>query len=73
MFFHECFAIPEHDEDGQYMTTAAIFSVIKRKAGSAIRNGNIRSFSRFLTNIDQLKRKRTRYGTEYLVQQKEST
>ena len=73
MFFHECFDIPERDEDGQYMTTAAIFSVIKRKAGSAIRNGNIRSFGRFLTNIDQLKRKRTRYGTEYLVQQKEST
>ena len=70
MFFYECFGIPERDEDGQYMTTAAIFSVIKKKAGSAIRNGNIRSFGRFLTNIDQLKRKRTRLGTEYLVLQK---
>jgi hypothetical protein len=70
MFFYECFGIPERDEDGQYMTTAAIFSVIKKKAGSAIRNGNIRSFGRFLTNIDQLRRKRTRLGTEYLVLQK---
>ena len=67
MFFEECFTIPEHDEEGQYMTTAAIFAVIKKKAGSAIPKGNIRTFGRFLTNIDNLKRRRTHFGTEYLV------
>lgn len=67
IFFDECFAIPECEEDGQYMTAAAIFSVIKKKAGTAIPHGNIRIFGRFLMNIDHLKRKRTRFGTEYLV------
>ena len=67
MFFDECFAIPESEEEGQYMTAAAIFSVIKKKAGTAISHGNIRIFGRFLMNIDHLKRKRTRFGAEYLV------
>ena len=67
LFFDECFGIPEREEDGQYMTTAAIFSIIKKKAGSAIRTANLRTFGRFLTNMEQLKRKRTRFGSEYLV------
>lgn len=67
IFFDECFAIPEHEEDGEYMTTAAIFSTIKKKAGTAIAHGNIRNLGRFLTNIENLKRKRTHFGTEYLV------
>ena len=53
------------------MTTAAIFAVIKKKAGAAIRNGNIRSLGRFLANIEQLKHKRTRFGTEYLVKKRD--
>lgn len=71
LFFEECFGIPEREEDGQYMTTAHIFSIIKKRAGSAIRTGNLRTFGRFLTNIEQLKRKRTRFGSEYLVFLKE--
>jgi len=67
MFFYECFAIAEHEGDGEYMTTAAIFSAIKKKAGAAIAHGNIRNLGRFLTNIENLKRKRTHFGTEYLV------
>ena len=68
LFFWECFRIPqEEEEEGQYMSTAAIFAVIKKKAGTAIRNGNIRSLGRFLSNLEHLKRKRTKYGTEYLV------
>ena len=71
LFFTECFTIPERDEEGQFMTTAAIFAVIKKKAGAAIRNGNIRSLGRFLANIEQLKHKRTRFGTEYLVKKRD--
>ena len=71
LFFTECFTIPERDEDGLFMTTAAIFAVIKKKAGAAIRNGNIRSLGRFLANIEQLKHKRTRFGTEYLVKKRD--
>ena len=67
MFFEECFRIPEHEGEGQYMTTAAIFAAVKKKGGSAIRTGNIRIFGQFLSNIENIKRRRTRMGTEYLV------
>ena len=67
MFFEECFRIPEHEGEGQYMTTAAIFAAVKKKGGSAIRTGNIRVFGQFLSNIDNIKRRRTHFGTEYLV------
>jgi predicted P-loop ATPase len=67
MFFEECFRIPEHEGEGQYMTTAAIFAAVKKKGGSAIRTGNIRIFGQFLSNIGKIKRRRTHFGTEYLV------
>ena len=67
MFFEECFRIPEHEGEGQYMTTAAIFAAVKKKGGSAIRTGNIRVFGQFLSNIENIKRRRTHFGTEYLV------
>ncbi|MBQ7420246.1 MAG: DUF3874 domain-containing protein [Prevotella sp.] len=69
-FFEECFTIPEKEEDGTYLTTAAIFAVIKKKAGSAIRYGNLIAFGRFLSNMEHLKQKRIRQGTAYLVRQK---
>ena len=49
------------------MTTAAIFDVIRRTAGSALRGGNLRAFGRYLSGVEGLKRIRTRRGTEYLV------
>ena len=67
LFFWECFRIPEKEEEGQYMSTTAIFTVIKKKAGTAIRNGNLRLFGRFLSNIKHIRKRRTSYGTEYLV------
>ena len=67
IFFNECFAIAESEAEGQYMTSAAIFNVVRKAAGSAIRGGNVRAFGRFLTNMDGLQRIRTRRGTEYLV------
>ena len=70
MFFREYFTIPEGDEEGQWMTAAAIQQAIKQRAGSLIRNSNIRSFGRFLANIDTLQQRRSRYGTEYYVKLK---
>lgn len=73
MFFWECFRIPEHEEEGVYMSTAAILAVIKKKAGAAIRNGNILLLGKFLSNIEHLKKKRTNIGSEYLVIPLENT
>ena len=70
MFFREYFTIPEGDEEGQWMTAAAIQQAIKQRAGSLIRNSNIRSFGRFLANIDTLQQRRSRYGAEYFVKLK---
>ena len=64
------FGIPDIEKDGQWMTAAAIHQVIKRYAGSAIKNGNIRRFGRFLANVDGLRQRRTRFGMEYFVSQK---
>lgn len=70
MYFAECFDIPDIEKDGQWMTAAAIHQVIKRYAGSAVQNGNIRRFGRFLANTDGLRQRRTRFGMEYFVSQK---
>ena len=70
MYFAEYFEIPTTEKDGQWMTAAAIHQVIKRYAGSAVQNGNIRRFGRFLANTDGLRQRRTRFGMEYFVSQK---
>ena len=66
--FHDLFAIPNSDEEGQWMSTSDIFECIKQKAGStALRGGNIRSFGHLLSNMEGILRRRSRFGTEYLV------
>lgn len=72
MYFDECFRIPEEEEEGQWMTAAAIQLVVKKCAGSAIPNGNVRRLGRFLANMEGLKQRRSRYGMEYFVSQKPS-
>lgn len=72
MYFSECFELPGTEKEGQWMTAAAIHQTIKRYAGSAIPNGNIRRFGRFLANTDGLRQRRTRFGMEYFVSQKPS-
>lgn len=67
MFFHDYFMIPAAPEDGQFMTTTAIFQHIRKQAGAAMRNSNIRAFGRMLAGLDGLIRRRARNGTEYLV------
>jgi len=65
--FHEFFTPATSDQEGQWMTAAAIFQEMKSKVGSSLRIANIRTFGRFLSNLDSLTRRRSRYGTEYLV------
>ena len=65
--FYEYFAPATSDQDGQWMTAAAMFQDMKSKVGSSLRISNIRTFGRFLSNLDSLSHRRSRYGTEYLV------
>ena len=68
---HECFSIPASDDEGQYMTSTAILTAVKRKAGSALPRCNAATFGRILANTEGLIRRRTNRGSEYLVAPKE--
>lgn len=65
--FSESFTPTEDENEGTFMTAAAIFSELKAKYGAPLEAKSLLSFGRCLKNIDGLKRKRTMKGTEYLV------
>ena len=65
--FSESFTPTEDENEGTFMTAAAIFSELKAKYGASLEAKSLLSFGRCLKNIDGLKRKRTMKGTEYLV------
>lgn len=65
--FLELFEPTMDEKRGEYMSATAIFDVLKNKIGSSLKINTLAQFGRELQNIDGLKRKRTRFGTEYLV------
>ena len=65
--FSESFTPTEDENEGTFMTAAAIFSELKAKYGASLEAKSLLSFGRCLKNIDGLKRNRTMKGTEYLV------
>ena len=65
--FSESFTPTEDENEGTFMTAAAIFSELKAKYGASMEAKRLLSFGRCLKNIDGLKRKRTMKGTEYLI------
>lgn len=65
--FSESFTPTEDENEGTFMTAAAIFSELKAKYEASLEAKSLLSFGRCLKNIDGLKRKRTMKGTEYLV------
>lgn len=65
--FCESFTPTEDENEGIFMTAAAIFSELKAKYGASLEAKSLLSFGRCLKNIDGLKRKRTMKGTEYLI------
>lgn len=66
-YFGECFEPAKSEEEGKYMTAAAIFARIKKVAGADLRLTSLNHFGRALSNIPGLQRRRTKWGTEYLV------
>lgn len=65
--FLEVFEPTNDKEKGEYMTAAAIFSILKQKFGSSLQVSSLSHFGRELQNIEGLESKKTRQGTEYLV------
>ena len=68
--FLEVFSPTDDPEKGEYMKAAAIFDILKQKFGSTLQVSCLQRFGRELQNIDGLKSKKTRFGTEYLVVRK---
>lgn len=69
-YFNEYFAPAQTLGEGEYMSAAAIFSVLKAHVGSLLKVANVLYFGRELRNVEGIKFRRTHYGTEYLVKRK---
>ena len=68
--FLQVFEPASTPENGEYLMTAAIFDILKQKFGSSLQVSSIQKLGRELQNIEGLKNRRTRFGTEYLVVKK---
>ena len=68
--FLEVFEPTNDVEKGEYLMAAAIFDILKQKFGSSLQVSSLQKFGRELQNIEGLKSKKTRFGTEYLVVRK---
>ena len=71
--FMELFEPTMDEKRGEYMTATAIFDVLKQKFDSSLKITTLQKFGRELMNIDGINKKRTRYGTEYLVIRRDNT
>ncbi len=66
-FFGELFEPTDNPDRGQWLTAAAIYQRLKHTVGSTLGNTSLVAFGRMLANLDDLQRRRSRNGTEYLV------
>lgn len=71
--FLEVFEPTEDENRGKYMSSTAIFNVLKQKFGSSLKITTLQKFGRELQNIDGMMKKRTRSGSEYLVVRRDDT
>ena len=66
-YFHLYFEPVEDEVDGQWMSAAEIFTVLKGIVGASLKVESLMLFGRRLTNMEGLKRKRFAAGVRYLV------
>ena len=71
LLFLDYFEPAIDEQDGTWMSASAIFSYLKEKVGvSLLKPTGISAFGRKLTNLPGLKKRETKYNTEYLVRLK---
>lgn len=71
LLFLDYFEPAIDEQDGTWMSASAIFSYLKEKVGvSLLKPTGISAFGRKLTNLPGLRKRETKYSTEYLVRQK---
>jgi hypothetical protein len=70
-FFFDYFEPATNDKEGTWMSVSAIFSFLKAKVGvSMLKPNNVLAFGRRLSNISGLRKRVSKYGSEYLVKLK---
>ena len=70
-YFFDYFEPAMEGEKGEWITASAIFEHLKKKVGvSLLKPSNVSSFGRMLSNISGLKKRETKYGSEYYVRRK---
>ena len=67
--FYECFSPAQNEDEGQYMSTASIFKVLKSRFGSSLEISNIIALGRRLRNLDDITYKRSKKGALYLLKE----
>ncbi|MBR1547783.1 MAG: DUF3874 domain-containing protein [Prevotella sp.] len=68
-WFNEIFEPATGEDDGEWLTSAAIFSCVRKKVGASFR-GNLVNFGRTLSHVEGLHKKHSRRGQLYLVRQR---
>jgi len=69
-YFHEHFEVVQDEEEGTWLTVAAIYERLRAIVGSRLNVTGISRFGRVLYNIEDIRRKRTNTGIAYLVKEK---
>lgn len=72
-FFFDYFEPATNATDGEWVSASAIFGYLKQKVGvSLLKPASISGFGRMLSNMPELQKRLTKYGSEYLVKRKKS-
>jgi hypothetical protein len=72
-FFSDYFEPAADETEGEWISSSAIFEHLKQKVGvSLLKPANVSYFGRLLSNMSALRKRETRYGSEYLVKLKKS-
>jgi len=70
-FFFDYFEPATSTTDGEWVSASAIFGYLKQKVGvSLLKPASISGFGRMLSNMPELQKRLTKYGSEYLVKRK---
>ncbi|MCR5533552.1 MAG: DUF3874 domain-containing protein, partial [Bacteroidaceae bacterium] len=72
-FFYDYFEPAEAGETGEWISASAIFEHLKNKVGvSMLKPANVSVFGRMLSNNSALRKRETKYGSEYFVKLKKA-
>ena len=69
-WFSECFDVATDEQDGQWLTCAAIYKHLRHTVGTTF-GGNLNLFGRALCNMPGMHQKRSNLGKLYLVRQRQ--